>query len=371
MINKKIAVFLNDYTEKKSGGVATILEIIRHSPEKNIIVLTSKMGQQLLRQEKIKNRCLITTDENGIENVFLLYLKRLIKIFFVIPKLKNKDIFLASSDFFPNTIPIWVIKLFSPEKIWVQHIFHLIPKNRKVSFWSQRLSLKLIKNRADLIIVDNNLLKKELIKKGFLPVKIVVNHLGVNHQHFEKIKSTRIKYQGIFLGRLHQAKGVFDLIKIWQGVVGKIHQAKLIIVGHGPRLLVEKIQKDINQKGLGNNIVFTGHLNSQQAFRKLAQSLVLVFPSHEEGFGLAPIEAQACSKPVVAWNLPVFKEVFPKGMIRVPIGKNRLFAKQVINLLQNKEYYQKIARQAKENSLKYSWQRTAQREWQTIEKIIN
>ena len=371
MINKKIAIFLNDYTEKKSGGVVAILAIIKNFTQKNVVIITSKMGQQLCRQEKMKTSYLITTRENEINNVFFLYLKRLIKGLFILPKIKNQTVLLASSDFFPNTIPIWIIKRLIPKKIWVQHVFHLIPQDRKASYWLQALSLKLIKGRADLIVVDNNLLKKALVKKGFETKKIVVNYLGVDRQYFKKIGPKKIKYQGVFLGRLHPSKGIFDLVTIWRYVTDQKPWAKLVVIGHGREEMIQKLKKEINQKNLVKNIILAGYLEDGQVLETLRHSAVFVFPSHEEGFGLAPLEAQACQKPIVAWNLPIFKEIFKKGMIRVPFLKNHLFATQIVKLLEDKKYYCEIARQAQNNAREYSWEKTAQREWRAIEKIVN
>jgi len=370
MINKKIALFLNDYTEKKSGGVVAVLAIIKNFTQKNVVIITSEMGQQFCRQEKMKTGYLITTRERKINNVFFLYLKRLIKGLFILPKIKNQDIFLASSDFFPNTIPIWIIKRLIPEKIWVQHVFHLIPQDRKISYWLQALSLKLIKSRADLVVVDNSLLKKALVKRGFEIKKIVVNYLGVDRRYLKKMAIKKIKYQGVFLGRLHPSKGIFDLVTIWRYVTDQKPRAKLVIIGHGRKEMTQRLKKEINQKKLAKNIILTGYLEDDQVLETVRRSAVFVFPSHEEGFGLALLEAQACQKPVVAWNLPIFKEIFERGMIRVPFLKNHLFAAQVVSLLDDRKYYCEIAQQAKNNARKYSWQKTAQREWRAIEKLL-
>jgi hypothetical protein len=55
----------------------------------------------------------------------------------------------------------------------------------------------------------------------------------------------------------------------------------------------------------------------------------------------------------------------------VPFLKNHLFANQIVKLLEDKKYYCEIARQAQNNAREYSWEKTAQREWRAIEKIVN
>jgi len=41
-----------------------------------------------------------------------------------------------------------------------------------------------------------------------------------------------------------------------------------------------------------------------------SNALCFVYPSLYEGFGLPPLEAQACGSPIVISDIPVFKEIY-------------------------------------------------------------
>lgn len=361
-------VMLNAYTQRKSGGVAAAAEIIKRLPEVKVSIITSSLGEQFCRGKGIRADYRRTTREKKIGNILLLYGRRLVRALFLPLRPKRGDIFLVTSDFLPDTLPVWWRKTLGQKIFWTQHIFHFIPPQRKISFLMQRISLALIRQRADLIFVDNRILKDELIGRGFLPLKIVVNYLGVDHRFFKTApgKRPKIFYQGVFIGRLHPSKGIFNLIKIWAVVVKKLPQAKLIMVGHGEEEIVMRLKREISRRGLQKNIILAGFLPDQKVVEVLSRGEIFVSPSLEEGFGLAILEAQAVGKPVVAWDLPVFKEIFPRGLIRVPLGQNKAFAAALIALLTKKKYYQKVAFEAKKNSLDYSWGKTARREWQKI-----
>ncbi|MBQ3670842.1 MAG: glycosyltransferase [Treponema sp.] len=71
---------------------------------------------------------------------------------------------------------------------------------------------------------------------------------------------------------------------------------KLIVIGSGPE---EKKLKELS--GGDKNIVFAGRLPDEDLRRHLQQCRAMVFCA-EEDFGLAPLEAQACGAPVIAFG---------------------------------------------------------------------
>ncbi len=52
----------------------------------------------------------------------------------------------------------------------------------------------------------------------------------------------------------------------------------------------------------GKNIEFLGWRSDDEARAQLASCRALIFPG-EEDFGLAPVEAQACGRPVIAYGM--------------------------------------------------------------------
>jgi glycosyltransferase involved in cell wall biosynthesis len=69
---------------------------------------------------------------------------------------------------------------------------------------------------------------------------------------------------------------------------------KLIIIGTG------NAERDLRKKA-GNNIEFLGWLSDNEIDNYYSRCKALVFPG-EEDFGIVPVEAQACGKPVIAFG---------------------------------------------------------------------
>jgi glycosyltransferase involved in cell wall biosynthesis len=87
------------------------------------------------------------------------------------------------------------------------------------------------------------------------------------------------------------------------------------MIGVGPEL--ERLRADIAAQGLP--IELAGYVDEATKFDILSRSKLFVFPSVEEGWGIAVAEALAVGTPVVAYDLPVYRSVFGEQLHPVPL----------------------------------------------------
>jgi glycosyltransferase involved in cell wall biosynthesis len=96
---------------------------------------------------------------------------------------------------------------------------------------------------------------------------------------------------------------------------------KLVVVGDGPeRKKLELLA--------GNSIEFVGKVSDERLKQLYGGARALIFPSHED-FGIVPLEAQACGKPVIA---------FGQGGVLETVSENRtgmFFSEQKTDALVN------------------------------------
>jgi glycosyltransferase involved in cell wall biosynthesis len=90
---------------------------------------------------------------------------------------------------------------------------------------------------------------------------------------------------------------------------------KLVIAGPGLETEYgQGIQRLIAERELTSSVFFTGMLTGNAKWGAFYNSDAFVLPSHQENFGIAVVEALACSKPVLISNkINIFREIQAGG----------------------------------------------------------
>jgi len=102
----------------------------------------------------------------------------------------------------------------------------------------------------------------------------------------------------LFVGRLQEGKGLFDLIDAFK-TLAKQYAIELVIAGKGP--LAEPLQTEIATRGLGESVRLLGYRTDVPAVMKAAD--VFVLPSYREGTPRVITEALSAGLPVVATDI--------------------------------------------------------------------
>ncbi len=350
---KDLYIFMNAYTQGKSGADMLCVDLTKKLPHKNIIIITSRLGSQLFQDVRKRITHINTSHERQFIYLITTYILRTFNILLLKKKIKNHSVLFSSSDFFPDVIPAFFLK--KNGRKWIQIIHHLYPYFLKrkgnifinaIAYYLQKISFFLIKKRADAVIVVNPFVKKQLIEQGFNRKKLSVIPNGTDISHIKKIKRNKTSFDGVFVGRFHPSKGIFEIVQVWSRVTEKIPSARLAIIGTGN----EEIKKFI-----ANNAIVFENIDNNTLFSILKSSKILLFPSHEEGFGRVIAESMACETPVICWNLPVYKTVFNGNYISVPFGNIDAFATMTIKLLKDAQTRKHIAEKAEKFVKKYDW----------------
>lgn len=127
----------------------------------------------------------------------------------------------------------------------------------------------------------------------------------------------------LFLSRIHEKKGVELLIKAY-AALWLSHSArpdapllpKLVIAGPGLETTYGQQMQQLvaATPQLNHQIVFTGMLDGNRKWGAFYGCEAFVLPSHQENFGIAVVEALACSKPVLISNqVNIWQEIVAAG----------------------------------------------------------
>lgn len=125
------------------------------------------------------------------------------------------------------------------------------------------------------------------------------------------IQIERIPRTVLFLGRLGQRKGVFDLLEASRLLVEEFPDFKLILGGDGD---IKACQKIVNDNFLENNVTIAGWINGDQKEKLLSTSDVFVLPSYNEGFPMSILEAMSAGIPIIASNAGGIPDAITSGI---------------------------------------------------------
>ncbi len=108
------------------------------------------------------------------------------------------------------------------------------------------------------------------------------------------------------VGRLCRQKGQDVLLRAWEGILQRVPDARLVLVGDGPDL-------DGLRTRAPGSVLFAGAVTDTLPWYQAADLVVL--PSRWEGMALAPLEAMACGRPVVVTDVDGARESLPPGLV--------------------------------------------------------
>ena len=108
----------------------------------------------------------------------------------------------------------------------------------------------------------------------------------------------------------------------------------------------------------------------EELAKVLATALALVYTSLFEGFGIPIVEAFRCETPVITSNVSSMTEVGGDAAILVsPESADEIF-KAMLQIFEDENLCQNLIAKGRLQVQKFSWQQTADRLWQSIEKIL-
>lgn len=181
-----------------------------------------------------------------------------------------------------------------------------------LKYLGYRLTVQIAVWRARRLFVPTQTVAKTLTR--YHPIsqrKIVLTPEGVAAPYLSlktKTGGKQTAKQLVYTGSLYPHKNVRLIIQ----ALPFLSNFKLILIG-SRTVFQEKLREYVEAHELSSRVEFAGELTDQEIAAIYQKSYALVLPSFSEGFGLPGLEAMAVGLPVVAADIPVFREVYAKA----------------------------------------------------------
>lgn len=191
---------------------------------------------------------------------------------------------------------------------------------------------------------------------------------GVTLSAFERLpspESFRARWQlgegpvVLFLGRLHERKGLHLLIPAFAQAVSQSPEARLLIAGPDEGMLA-RLRTLAAEQGLANRVIFTGMLSGNERLAALAAADLFALPAVGEGFSMAVLEAMACGLPLLLTPGCHFPEAADEGAGLVVARDVEALAGGLRRLLGDGDARQRMGQRARDLvRVRYTWAQVA------------
>lgn len=227
-------------------------------------------------------------------------------------------------------------------------------------FWRtfEKIYLYLYKHVPTMVISHSTY--KDLIKEGHVSSNIMILPMGLTLpstiKHFPKENNPTL----IYVARLNQQKGIFDVIKAFSLIHEKLPTSKLWIVGSGTQKITQQLKELLEQENITNAVILFGFVDGQKKFELLARSYLLISASVQEGWGLTVPEAGITKTPSVVYNTNGFCDIIENNKNGLLVAhKPEALRDGVLSIVSDKKKYQQMQLAIYKTAKQYSWENTA------------
>ena len=248
-------------------------------------------------------------------------------------KIAAVPIVINSTGTMHSRFPLWlrVIKAFSMMPVDAS-IFVSRGVEKSFSWWENVLCRRarkcIVYNGVDVSAVDEACTRRTEKRRelGFAQDAFVVGHIG----------------------RLIEIKDQRTVLRAFSEVAARCDQARLVIVGSGE--MEDELKACSLEWGIADKVLFTGQISLTSTYEILCDVDVFVICSVAEGFSKVVLEAMAARKPVVATDIPPFREAVVDGVTGriVPIHDHVAVADAILQLEANAEEAHAMGRAGRE-----------------------
>ncbi len=235
--------------------------------------------------------------------------------------------------------------------------------------------------KADRIATVSSYTRQDIISRFNIDkdkIDIVYNGASEELKPLQKEEQDKVRLRFsegspyfLFIGLIHPRKNLANLIKAFDDFKQSVYcNVKLLIVG-SRKWWTPDIQDAYNNSKFKNEILFTGRVSSEDLRIITASAISLVYASYFEGFGIPLLEAMYCDIPVITSKVSSMPEVGGDAALYVEPASVKSIKDAMLKIFCDINIRNDLIEKARKQRNKFTWDKTADKLWESIEKCIN
>lgn len=348
---KKLKILIYDTNFAKHITRDILIMKLKYWQKNNcdITILCTKEGEKYYKTI-LENITFITLNYTyKLKSIYLLpweFAQVTFYALFHLNSIINKfDIIYSQSSVIDFVFVPWIAKLLDKKMRWYVLVENIVPPPHKrpgpflrnlIPYIAFLIVDQLLRSSNGLFVASIPLY--DYYKTRKYNVVSIGEHYGIDQDIFKgAVSKSSPRFDAVYCGRLHEAKGVFDLVEVVREVVRVKNDFTLGIMGEGGESLKKRLKEKIISYGLVKNIVFNGYVKGKRKGDILRKAGFFLFLSYDEAGSHAVLEAIAINKIVVSYDLPVYHSVYKENikneqMVFFRLGQFKKIADFIISL---------------------------------------
>lgn len=164
----------------------------------------------------------------------------------------------------------------------------------------------------------------------------------------------------LFVSNIYQFKNFYELILAFISIKDRIDKRiKLVFAGVSfDDVYYKRLKKIIFENNCEDHIQFLGHVSNEVLPFLYTSSLLYVYPSTLESFGMTLVEAMCCGSPIIASNIEPIPEICHEAALYFNPNDSDDIAEKMLMLLQSGKLQADLSKKALKRAKFFSWEKT-------------
>lgn len=173
-----------------------------------------------------------------------------------------------------------------------------------------------------------------------------------------------------FIGTLHPRKNLVNLFKAFDQFKKTDTEGRKLVLAGARMWWTDEIRLAYEGMEHRDDVIFTGRVTDIELASLMASALALTYVSYFEGFGIPILEAFHCDTPVITSNVTSMPEVAGNAAVLIDPFSITSIADAMQKMSSDSGFREKLIVEGRLQREQFSWERTAEKLWECVERTI-